>query len=211
MIKQGSVSNVTDDSNTYPRSQAAFNDKITDFLRVSPYGVESNPPLSSWVLLLSSQGQESVKVGMAADFLNRIKGLKAGEVRLHNTLTGSNLLLKENGDIEVDSQNDLNITVAGNTTITNTGNLIANVTGNMTSTVLGNMVSTVTGTTTITSNIITATATVSANITAPAINLTGTVNIVGTLEVSGTAKINGDLSACGKIQDCDAPPTVYHP
>lgn len=120
MIKQAYLSAVTDDSSAYPKGQAGYNDKTTDFLRYSLYGLDSNPPLNSWVLLLGSQGQEAVKIGLISDFLNRKKGLKEGEVVLYNTLTQSFVLLKENGDIEVDAKNDLIATVAGDATITAT-------------------------------------------------------------------------------------------
>lgn len=118
MIKQAYLSFVTDDSSVYPKGQAGYNDKTTDFLRYSPYGLCSNPPLGSWVLLLSAQGQEAVKIGLVADLLNRKEGLKEGEAVLYNTLTKSFVLLKENGDIEVDAKNDLVANVAGSATIT---------------------------------------------------------------------------------------------
>lgn len=103
MIKQAYISLVTDDSSAYPKGQAGYNDKTTDFLRYSPYGLDSNPPKDAWVLLLGSQGQEAVKIGLCADFLNRKKRLKEGEATLHNTLTKSFVLLKENGSIEVNA------------------------------------------------------------------------------------------------------------
>lgn len=126
MIKQA-VLNLIDDTGPYPRGQADYNGKTTDFLYVSPYGLESSPPPEGWVLLLSLQGQESVKAGFVSDFLNRIKNKLPGEVCLHNTLTGSNIFLRANGDVDITSLLNTNIIAAGNITLTATGtvNLIS--------------------------------------------------------------------------------------
>lgn len=156
-IKQAYLSLVTDDSSAYPKGQAGYNDKTTDFLRYSPYGLDSNPPLNSWVLLLGSQGQEAVKIGLISDLLNRKKELKEGEAVLYNTLTKSFVLLKENGDIEVDAKNDLIATVAGNMAADVGGNASVNAGGNasvtainITLTATGAVVLTAAGTVTIT-------------------------------------------------------------
>ena len=139
MIKQAVISIITDDSGPYPTGQAIYNGKVTEFLRYSPYGLESNPPEGSWVLLLESQGQESTKIGLPADFLNRKKGKKSGEVRLHNTLSGSNVLLKENGDIEIDSQKDVTIITVGDLNATVSGKVNLNVVGNVDIVATGNV------------------------------------------------------------------------
>ena len=100
-IKQAVITLVTSDSSQYPRGQAKYNDKVTNYTRLSPYGLVSNPPKGSWVLLLSSMAQSAVKFGIASDMLGRIKGLKEGECGLYNTKTTSYVLLKANGDVDV--------------------------------------------------------------------------------------------------------------
>ena len=119
MIKQAVITLVTSDTSAYPQGQAEYNGKITNYTRLSPYGLDSNPPVGSSVILLSSQGQEAVKFGIASDFLGRKKELKEGEVALYNTLTQSLVLLKENGDIEISTSNLIvngNLEVTGNMT-----------------------------------------------------------------------------------------------
>ena len=100
-IKQAYKTLVKGDTSAYPQGQSKYNDKTTDYNRLSVYGLCSNAPVGSHVLLIGSQGQESTKFGIENDFLNRLKGLKEGEVALYNTLTQSLVLLKENGDIRV--------------------------------------------------------------------------------------------------------------
>jgi phage gp45-like len=122
MIKQAVITLVTSDTSDYPQGQAEYNGKTTDYTRLSPYGLDSNPPDGAWVLLLSSQGQEAVKFGIASDFLGRLKGLKKGEVALYNTVTKSFILLKENGDIEINAKADLLTNVVNNLTAVIGGN-----------------------------------------------------------------------------------------
>ncbi|MCK5020815.1 MAG: hypothetical protein KAS32_27585, partial [Candidatus Peribacteraceae bacterium] len=90
MIKQA-VLNVIFDGDPFPRGQANYNGKTTDFLNYTPYGLESNPPPNSWVLLLSSQSQESVKIGLIADFLNRKKNKLPGEIKKNRI--GANIFM----------------------------------------------------------------------------------------------------------------------
>lgn len=115
MIKQAVITLVTSDTSAYPQGQAKYNGKTTEYNRLSPYGLDSNPPSGVSVILLSSQGQEAVKFGIASDFLGRKKGLKEGEVALYNTLTKSFVFLKENGDVEI---NTPNLIVEGNLEVT---------------------------------------------------------------------------------------------
>jgi len=150
IIKQAYLSLASTDDTTYPQGQATYNEKTTDFVRVSPYGLDSNPPKDSWVLLLSSQGQEAVKFGLISDFLRRKKNLLEGEVVLHNPVTGSFIKLSASGDIEVDTSGNLTATVAGNLTSTVGGNLLSTVTGITTVTSTGAIALTSAGTITLT-------------------------------------------------------------
>ena len=111
-IKQSVVSALTDDSEAYPRVKVEYNGKTTNAVRLSPYGLDSNPPKDAFCLLLSSQGQESVKFGLISDFLNRKKGLAEGETVLYNTVTGDYVFLKSDGSIEIVNTSGGNIKIA---------------------------------------------------------------------------------------------------
>jgi phage gp45-like len=127
MIKQGVISLLFDDSEPYPIAQVTVNGKPSKYTRLSPYGLVSNPPLGSQVLLFSSQGQEANKFGIANGTINRRKGLGEGVCGLYNEKTGALVLMKEDGSVSVsgltqlDVDSDLN--VSGN--ITATGNISA--------------------------------------------------------------------------------------
>lgn len=93
----------------------------------SLYGLVHNPPAGCQVLLLPQNGQESNSIGLPDLPGSRLMGLASGEVAIVNYLTGSHVILKANGDIEV---------------TTTAGNLVANIVGNMTATVTGNITAT---------------------------------------------------------------------
>lgn len=163
MIKQAFISFVTDDSTAYPQGQATYNGKTSEFTRLSPYGLCSNPPQGALILLFSSQGQESVKFGISDLMPDRFKNLKSGEVVLYNYLSRSFVYIKENGDIEVNSQADLLANVASNVTLSCGGNLSANVSGTTTVDSAGNV-----------------------TVTAPQLTLNGNLQVNGNITSSGT-------------------------
>jgi phage gp45-like len=129
LVRQGNVSAVNDDTSAYPTMLVKSSGKETEATRLSVYGVCSNPPSGSHVLLIASQGQESVKFGIPNDMLNRKKSLAEGEVVLFNCLTGDFVLMKADGTIEIESSVKVKVT-APETEIV--GNLV--VTGDITAT-----------------------------------------------------------------------------
>lgn len=101
LIKSAYVSLTNGDTSSYPTSQAGYKGKVANFVRLSPYGLDSNPPQGSFVLLFSAYGQESNKFGISSDMIGRRSGLQEGEVAIYNTKTGASILLKSNGEIEI--------------------------------------------------------------------------------------------------------------
>lgn len=122
-IKTGYISRVTDDSSTYPAIQVKYKGKTGNATRISPYGLDSNPPNGSFVLIQNAWGQESNKFAVCADFIHRYKNLEEGEVAVYNTLTQSYVILKANGNIDVQANGDININANGNVNITASGNV----------------------------------------------------------------------------------------
>lgn len=108
LIKSAYLTLTNDDTSSYPTAQAGYKGKVANFIRLSPYGLDSNPPKGSMVLLLSAYGQESNKFGISSDVIRRRSGLKDGEVAVYNTVTGSLIHLKADGSITV-SASSVNI------------------------------------------------------------------------------------------------------
>lgn len=117
LIKTAYISGVNDDSSAYPATQVRYKNKTANATRISPYGLDSNPPSGSFVLLLNAYSQEANKFAICADTMNRFKNLEEGEIALFNTLTQSHVILKSNGDINIQANGNINITATGNVNI----------------------------------------------------------------------------------------------
>jgi len=138
LIKQAYISLVGDDDRPYPRGESTASGKISKFVRMSVYGVCSNPPKNSHVLMFNSQGRESNKFGFINDFVNRKKDLLEGEAALVNTMTGAFVLMKADGSVHIsgldklDVDSDLNvdgdINVTGDVNIDGNANVEGDVT-----------------------------------------------------------------------------------
>lgn len=87
-----------------------------------PYGVLMNPPVGSQMAVFSQNGNESNAVGLASDPKNRtLKNLEPGEYGIANYVTGSFIICRTNGDIEISSEADVTISKAVNVNITASG------------------------------------------------------------------------------------------
>jgi len=103
MIKKSVISLVGKDNTVFPIAQVSYLGKTSDVELISPYGLCSNPPEGSLVIMFNLQGQEESKAGIANLVEKRFANLKPGEVVVGNYLTGSFVKFSENGDITVDA------------------------------------------------------------------------------------------------------------
>lgn len=118
MIKQAFVSQPSDDSGDYPITQVTTDGNTSNALRISVYGVCSNPPANSHALLFNLQGQESNKAAILNDFVNRRKNLKEYETCLINNKTKAEILIADDGTIIISNASDT--IVNGNLKVTGT-------------------------------------------------------------------------------------------
>lgn len=126
-LKTGMLESV-DDSGDVRRGTATWLGRSGQPIQVAGiYGVISNPPAGSQVLLLPQNGQESASIGLADHpAIRPMRDLEPGEVGMVNYLTKSRVIFKQNGDIEVFTEaGNLIATIAGNVTVAATGNITA--------------------------------------------------------------------------------------
>lgn len=130
-IKQAFSCCPGNDDTSYPTGQCEYNGKTATFTRLLPYGLSSLEPEGYYVLVLNSQGQEAVKLGIPSAMQHRLKGLKEGEVAIYNSKTETYIIFFKDGtffincsgvidgDVQVtgDVQIDGNLNVDGNVTI----------------------------------------------------------------------------------------------
>lgn len=101
LIRRAIVSLLTDDKGTYPLIQVKYNDIVSDALRLSPYGVCSNPPEKSIAYLLAPFNRVDEPAAIMDDVVNRFKELKEGEVQLGNYITRSSMKFLEDGSVSL--------------------------------------------------------------------------------------------------------------
>lgn len=128
-IKRAIISYLFPDTKNYQSTQvvsmgAAFNVEV-----LSPYGISTNAPKDSLILLFNLNGQQDNIIGIPYHPKKRFNNLKQGEIAVGNYLTKAKIYFKENGDIEIESKNDLNIKTSGKTTIDSTGDITINSSG----------------------------------------------------------------------------------
>lgn len=126
-LKTGMLESV-DDSGDVRRGTATWLGRSGQPIQVAGiYGIISNPPTGSQVLLLPQNGQESASIGIADHpALRPVRDLLPGEVGMVNYLTKSHVIFKQNGDIEVFTEaGDLIANITGDVNVTATGNITA--------------------------------------------------------------------------------------
>lgn len=126
-LKTGMLESV-DDSGDVRRGTATWLGRSGQPIQVAGiYGVISNPPEGSQVLLLPQNGQESASIGIADHpAIRPVRDLLPGEVGMVNYLTKSHVIFKQNGDIEVLTEaGDLIANIAGDIQVVATGNITA--------------------------------------------------------------------------------------
>ena len=111
-IRFGVVTNQVADTAQFPRTQLKYFNQVENVTVVYPYGYAANAPLNTLSV--------AVNVGSSDDTLSfpmsgneRKKDLLPGEVAVENQLTGSFFKFTENGDVEIYSQNEININNKG--------------------------------------------------------------------------------------------------
>lgn len=89
-----------------------------------PYGTMLNPPVGSQMMVFAQGGLQSNAIAIASDPKNRtLKDLEPGEYAVGNYESGSYIVFRNNGDIEVNCEGDFIVNVGQVTTITSDGEI----------------------------------------------------------------------------------------
>ena len=167
-IKAATVKS-TDDTGNFRSAVIEALGKSQKVQAFSPYGLCSNPPDDSLAIAFNILGIAANTVAIIDDPKNRKKGLAKGEVAIVNYLTGTFLYLKEDGGVDIETEEGSKIQILP------TG--VVNVVG--------------TTSLTFSAPTIDFTATTAINMTAPTINITGAtaVNIISSTIINLTSLI----------------------
>jgi len=102
-----------EESNVIQQLQVKLYDAIKNCGKLGQYGLYSNSPTGSLVILMQVNGQEEVLFGIEDDVNNRPRNLKEGEVMIYNTLTKNYIFLSADGKTEVFTKTNLDLKVTG--------------------------------------------------------------------------------------------------
>ena len=153
-IKLAKTTQASKDEKTVPIVQITYLNKVADAGMVYPYGMHANQPVDTPCILLTIGNDEAHRYIIPLSSKTRQKELKEGEVISGNFFVGSTIFFDEDGNIKVDSINnitvncggDQEINITGDDTKTVNGNEERNVTGDYTKTITGNYTKDITGT-----------------------------------------------------------------
>lgn len=105
-----------------------------------PYGLISRPPAGSIAMVFSQNGDQSKPIGIADSPKERgQRGNAEYETGLENYKTGNYIILKDNGDIDVISQNNVNVQTVADVNVNAGGNITANSGGDVKVTASGDI------------------------------------------------------------------------
>jgi len=130
-MRYATTTNDTDDSGDFQKVQMESLGKNSTAFIMWPYGFGGNAPNGSFAVLCPIMGQEDMHAAFVSDPKNRIKGLEPSEVFMQNPVSGSSVIMKKNGDIEIVCKNDKKLTIAKDFNITVSGDVNINVAGSV--------------------------------------------------------------------------------
>lgn len=136
-IKYSVVTNAGDDSKNFPRSQVSYLGKTADTAMVWPYGFGGLAPNGALCVTFCANGHEENRISIPTSPDKRIKNLQPGEVYFSNLLTGTYIMQKANGDIDIVSKGGENISLSKDKNENIQGKLNLNVQGDVTLNVQG--------------------------------------------------------------------------
>jgi phage gp45-like len=109
VVKRALITLINNDSKSIAHCQAKYLDKVANIETIYPYGLSANAPVGNIVLLFNVGSNEANLAGIPYSQKDRFKNLKSGEVIVGSPKSGSYIKFLENGDIEIESKNNLTI------------------------------------------------------------------------------------------------------
>lgn len=112
------VTGGANDADQFPNQQVACRGVSSDALTLFQYGTYANLPNDAFGVMWSIDGDESNKAIIAYTPKARPSGLAQGEVAHYHPATGSSVIFRNDGAVEIDVAGDVKISASGNATVT---------------------------------------------------------------------------------------------
>lgn len=175
LIRWAVISGFSDDNTPFPVHKMEYMGRVADAVAWYPFGYHANPGANTLSLILAVNGDFENRVSLPGSPKERLDPLMPtplaeGEVIMYHPATKSYIHFKADGDIEINSQKDVNVRVVGNALLDVEGNLTVDVEGAIVETAEANVTKVVTGgNDTVTADTIQRTANTEFNVDAPKI------------------------------------------
>jgi len=109
LVKLVRFSRKESDDKIYHSQQVEALGKAFDTVTIMPYGLHANVPIDFLGVLLQIGSQEQGRVVLPTANKERIQGLESGELIVFHPQTKSVIHFKNNGDIDITSDNDMSV------------------------------------------------------------------------------------------------------
>jgi hypothetical protein len=113
LLRRGYVSRTVTDDGDYPLAQISYLNNVGISERISPYGLDSQLPQDTQVLLFTIQGHETNRACIGYSQDERFKNLDSGEVVVGNPVKQTSIKFDKTGKIIITSDGDIDITATG--------------------------------------------------------------------------------------------------
>lgn len=100
------------DDQQFPVQQVEYLGKVVDVFIIMPYGSHANIPEDFLGVLAQVSGQEQNRIVIPTSAKERIHPVESGEVVYFHPVTKSKVHFKNNGDIDIETEADINATCA---------------------------------------------------------------------------------------------------
>lgn len=201
LIKRSRITKAGADDGDFNIQQVSYLGKTADCEVIFPYGMSANLPENAVLVMFNVNANEQNRAGIGGLASERKKNLESGEVAFFHPLTKSFIYFKNNGDIDIDTEqaNDgaANINVTCKTlNVTSSENI------NLTATEAINLmcdtaILTASTSVDVDSPVVTITASTSIDFDTPIATFTGNVDIDGNLTVTGSSTLSATVTSGG--------------
>lgn len=122
VIRWASVESVATDSGPYPVQQVRYLGRSGKSAAWYPFGFHASAEPGSLALLLAVSGVTDARVHLPGSSPKRPE-LESGEVAVYHPKTGTKIVFKNDGTLEVTGKKDLRVEIAGDASVTATGDV----------------------------------------------------------------------------------------
>lgn len=111
LLRWARITKAGTDDKQFATQQMSYLGKVADGVMVFPYGIHGNVSVDALCLMFSVEGNPENRAAIAWTPKDRPK-LAAGEVAFYHPPTGGSMIWRANGDLDIQTKGDINITAA---------------------------------------------------------------------------------------------------